>query len=48
VSELNGDLTAALAERFAADMQRRFDSPEAAARAVDTGTVTITVRTWEP
>ncbi|WP_324663122.1 DUF7284 family protein [Haloarcula sediminis] len=47
-SELNTELTSPLAERFTADMRSRFDSPEAAARAVDTGNVTITVRTWEP
>ncbi|MFC6756095.1 MULTISPECIES: DUF7284 family protein [Haloarcula] len=46
--ELNEDLTGALTERFASDMQRRFDSPEAAADAVRTGNVSITVRTWEP
>jgi len=46
--ELNANLAAALAGRFESDMRSRFDSPEAAADAVDTGTVTITVRTWEP
>jgi len=48
VSDLNAALTDALAARLAADMQRRFDSPEAAARAVDMGNVTINVRKWEP
>ncbi|WP_277540379.1 DUF7284 family protein [Haloarcula laminariae] len=47
-TELNAQLTETLADRFETDMRRRFDSPEAAARAVDTGTVTVTVRTWEP
>ncbi|MBX0302411.1 DUF7284 family protein [Haloarcula salinisoli] len=47
-SDLNAELSAALTERFATDMQRRFDSPEAAADAVRTGNVSITVRTWEP
>ncbi|MDS0281147.1 DUF7284 family protein [Haloarcula onubensis] len=47
-TELNADLTTALAARFERDMRRRFDSPEAAARAVDTGNVTVTVRTWKP
>ena len=47
-SELNTRLTEALTDRFETDMRSRFDSPEAAARAVDTGNVTITVRTWQP
>lgn len=46
--ELNRQLTGALTTRFERDMQRQFDSPQAAARAVDTGNVTITVRTWAP
>lgn len=37
-----------LADLFASDMRRRFDSPGAAAEAVRTGTVRITVRRWEP
>lgn len=32
----------------AADLERRFESPLAAARAVRAGTVRITVRTWSP
>jgi len=47
-NELNTRLTERLTGRFRRDMRTRFDSPEAAARAVDTGNVTITVRTWEP
>jgi hypothetical protein len=47
-TELNTELTAALAGRLEPDMRSRFDSPEAAADAVETGTVTITVRTWKP
>jgi len=46
--KLNADLTATLAARFERDMRRQFDSPQAAADAVHTGTVTVTVRTWEP
>jgi len=33
---------------IAADLDRRFDSPGAAARAVRVGRVSITVRTWSP
>jgi len=47
-TDLNGNLTTALASTFEEDMRRRFDSPEAAADAVRTGTITITVRTWSP
>ena len=46
--ELNTRLTEQLTARFERDMRHRFDSPEAAARTVDAGNVTITVRTWEP
>jgi hypothetical protein len=45
---MNENLTTALAARFEADMRNRFDSPEAAADAVRTGRITITVRTWSP
>jgi hypothetical protein len=45
---MNADLTTALVDRFEADMRRRFDSPAAAADAVETGEITITVRTWSP
>jgi len=37
----------ALAERIRADLRREFDTPAAAARAVETGTVTVTVRRWD-
>jgi len=47
-SDLNRQLTAALAARFEDHMRDRFRSPEAAADAVRTGSVTITVRTWVP
>ncbi|MDS0257923.1 hypothetical protein NDI56_00710 [Haloarcula sp. S1CR25-12] len=47
-SELNAKLRAALATRFERDMRTRFDSPAAAASAVRTGNVTVTVRTWSP
>lgn len=34
--------------RFAADLEATYDSPDAAAREVSVGRVTITVRTWSP
>jgi len=43
---MNDDLTAALADAFERDMRERFDSAAAAASTVDTGTITVTVRTW--
>lgn len=45
---MNRDLTAALATRLRTDMRSRYDSPEAAARAVQTSRVRVTVRTWSP
>lgn len=45
---LNDALTAALAGAFERDMRERFDSPADAASTVDTGTITVTVRTWSP
>jgi hypothetical protein len=36
-----------LTDLFLADMRQRFDSPEAAAAAVQTGSVEIVVRRWE-
>jgi hypothetical protein len=42
----NRVLARALAERLAADMRERFDTPAAAARAVEMGTVRLTVRGW--
>lgn len=47
-ADLNRRLTTALTARFEHDMRSRFRSPEAAADAARTGSVTITVRTWEP
>lgn len=44
----NRQLQRALGRRLASDMRRRFESPERAARAVQVGNVTITVRTWSP
>lgn len=48
VEESNDRLRAALTRRFAADLADRYDSPGAAARAVETDAVEITVRTWSP
>ncbi|WP_328765105.1 DUF7284 family protein [Haloarcula rubra] len=48
VADLNARLTVHLADGLAADMRGRFDSPVAAARAVQTERVHITVRTWSP
>jgi hypothetical protein len=47
-AEANEALTAALAAKLAPELRQQFDSPAAAARAVSTDTVSITVRTWEP
>ena len=47
-TEMNRDLTAALAARLRTDMRSRYDSPEDAARAVRTSRVRVTVRTWSP
>jgi hypothetical protein len=44
----NRRLTAALAARIETDLRRRFDSPTAAAEALEADTVTVTVRTWSP
>jgi hypothetical protein len=46
--ELNAQVQTALSARFEREMRARFDSPEAAAGAVRTGEVTVTVRTWSP
>jgi hypothetical protein len=48
VAPANRHLADALADRFAADMGRRFERPRAAARAVSVGEVRIVVRTWSP
>jgi len=47
-TKLNERLQTALAARLERDMRSRFDSPQAAANAVRTGDITLTVRTWEP
>lgn len=49
VSDWTGDVARdRYVRETAAALERRFDSPEAAARAVRAGTVRITVRTWSP
>jgi hypothetical protein len=48
VGSVNGAIVGALADRFEADMRRRFESPSAAARAVRAGRVRLIVRGWEP
>lgn len=45
---MNREVTAALARQLRADMRSRFDSPAAAARAVRTSEIRVTVRTWSP
>jgi hypothetical protein len=47
-ASLNRNLTAALADRFRADLRSRFASPTAAAQVAETHRVRITVRTWSP
>ena len=47
-TEMDRDLTAALAARLRTDMRSRYDSPADAARAVRTSRVRVTVRTWSP
>lgn len=46
IGEANRKLRDAMSERIATDLRPEFDSPTAAAEAVDVGTVRITVRTW--
>jgi len=48
VSVSNDRLRTALEDRLVADLESRFGSPGAAARAVETDTVDVTVRTWSP
>ncbi|MFC7194297.1 hypothetical protein ACFQL4_05890 [Halosimplex aquaticum] len=48
VDAANRKLTRALAERLRADMRERFETPEAAARAIRTHQVRLVVRTWSP
>jgi len=43
---MNAELTGALVAAFRQDLRERFDSPAAAAAAVRTGQITLTVRTW--
>ncbi|WP_380675485.1 DUF7284 family protein [Salinigranum sp. GCM10025319] len=40
------DLSVAVANRTSAELRERFESPEAAAASVETGRVTVVVRTW--
>ena len=40
------DLSVAVANRTRAELRERFESPEAAAASVETGRVTVVVRTW--
>jgi hypothetical protein len=46
--EANARLRRALAARLETDLRRSFDSPAAAARAVQVGEVRLAVRRWEP
>ncbi|WP_436927852.1 DUF7284 family protein [Halosimplex amylolyticum] len=48
VEPANRKLTRALAKRLHADLRRRFETPEAAARAVRSHQVRLVVRTWSP
>jgi hypothetical protein len=47
-AEANQELTAALAAELEPELRQRFENPRAAAESVSTGTVSITVRTWDP
>ena len=48
VEHANRKLREAMAERMAADLRERFDSPEKATDALQVETVRVTVRTWSP
>ncbi|WP_459192667.1 DUF7284 family protein [Halosimplex sp. J119] len=48
VGAVNRKLARALAERLRADLRDRFETPEAAARAVRPHQVRLVVRTWSP
>lgn len=48
VNTANGRIANALADEFEADLRARYDSPAAAASAVETDTVHVVVRTWSP
>lgn len=47
-TQLNRYLSIHLADQIEANLRATYDSAEAAADAVSTGTVTVIVRTWEP
>ncbi|MXR51965.1 hypothetical protein GRX03_10180 [Halovenus sp. WSH3] len=47
-ADANEQLAAALAAEMKPELRQRFETPRAAARSLTVGTVTITVRTWEP
>ncbi|WP_336328174.1 DUF7284 family protein [Halovenus sp. HT40] len=47
-AEANEELIAALAARLEPELRQHFERPRAAARGVSTGTITVTVRTWDP
>jgi hypothetical protein len=46
VEQVNRDLTLAASDEVEADLRTAFDSPEAASRTLDLGTVDVVVRTW--
>lgn len=48
VGRINDDLAGALADRLERDLRSRYQTPEAAAAAVEVGSVRVTVRTWSP
>lgn len=48
VPAMNDRLATPLSDRFERDLRARYDDPERAAADVDTGSVTVTVRTWSP
>jgi hypothetical protein len=48
VTEMNTALVVGFARLFHDDLRSRFDTPAAAASALETGSVRITVRAWSP
>lgn len=48
IARANGMLRDAVADAVEADLRETFETPSAAADAVNLGTVTVTVRTWSP
>ena len=46
VRRTNARLVTAFATRFERELRREYETPEAAAAAVEVGTVTVVVRTW--